>query len=614
MLFNNQKIYHDYVESMIKSAFALRSVELVHIEREYEYKFFDKHIHSLKNLNPAVEEVEKALREQLSEVEFELKETISSHSILWWTILESRLPYLTNYSSNKATIGLSRLTLRIAILKYGLIQPDDIEYQETQVIPKDLSVDDIVSLLKIDKLAFIAYMTTADLRNLWKGGILRFEEGIKEYGWNHPEETKEAILWMDRRSETSGSNFFTTGIFVTLNLADIQKKISIDFPPWNLIALPNYNLKIQWKDLPYIKGFDDIPEIVAPNLLFLPLDFESIDSSIKPFSNFFSKAYGFTTTQIINVLILLAYRLKKVIDTNPSMILQVSKRGYIPIRNRDILIEDILHFWEIMAEESKVFSSTPKELRKNVVERILSKFVVNVSNQNRNLDFDILSRHPSPWLIEIENKTILMDLRNVAHALDDFFYNAIVNCDESTANEIRNLFPHLCWTEISQNSSRVKKMWNTNRVISVNGVKRECDLSFIVDDVLFICECKARRTNFKKFVGEKGAMVNQWKDSIDDLNSVISLAEFILNNKNEQSINIPKKVNFIVPLIIYPDVTWIPQKKPPYLIGKRIPRFITPQELRKEIRTDLKFFKRDELTLKLSEEKKEITKSKGEYV
>jgi hypothetical protein len=92
-------------------------------------------------------------------------------------------------------------------------------------------------------------------------------------------------------------------------------------------------------------------------------------------------------------------------------------------------------------------------------------------------------------------------------------------------------------------------------------------------------------------------MVNVWKDSLDDFDTVVSLTQFIAENRNEPSLSIPASVHFIAPLVVYPNVPWVAHKREPYCMQGSIPRFITPQELRKLTRHQLLSIINDPLTI-----------------
>src|SRR5262249_50793376 len=145
-----------------------------------------------------------------------------------------------------------------------------------------------------------------------------------------------------------------------------------------------------------------------------------------------------------------------------------------------LLIEDLEIFWERMASESVKFAATAKEIRKQIIKTILSLFTIRISDKHRKEKIDILTRSPAPWIVELEDSSLILDFRNFHHALDNFINESFVNSGEQIGNIVRDAFPELCWTQIKLGNKSASKLWRVNRNLSVNGSKRECDLAFLI--------------------------------------------------------------------------------------------------------------------------------------
>lgn len=590
----------DFVRLKIGEAWGRRASELTEIMKGYEIPLLNQYIHELKKNGKHTDqdEVQVALEKLFLAINYELEELISKHSIQWWYLVETRLPYFTTYTASKATLSLYRLTLRLAILKYGLASPLDTHIVESQIVPVDVSDQDVIDLYKVERLSYTAYMLTADLRNLWKGGTLRFIAGVVDYGWDHAQATAAAIDWMDLRGEEGASSlFYSSGIFMASNLEDILNKKSLDHPPFPTFVIPNFDHEIKWARLPAATIFP-IANDFAPNCILLPLDFEAVETSILFLSPFFEQKYGFTSRQLVQVLVLFAYRAHMMFKPHPERVLQVSNRGYITALSWEDIVKDIVAFWSDLSAHSVRFREVADENREETARSVLERFLFKAFDETNRKTIELVSRGPVPWLIELVDGKVIVDYRNYIHALNDFIHESLLSASEMVGNKVRNAFPELCWNQVKAEFSDAELVWPVNRELKgAEGKKRECDLAFQIEDLLVVCECKARRSNAKKLIGERGAMLNVWKDSLDDLKTVVSLTQFIAENRNAPSLSVPTSVRFIAPLVVYPNVPWISEKREPYCISGSIPRFITPQELRKLTRHQLLSLTNDPLTI-----------------
>ena len=590
----------DLIRVKIQEAWERSGPEISEIMKGYEIPLLNRYIHELQKngRHTDTDEVQAALEKLFVTINSELEEIISKHSILWWYLVETRLPYFTSYTPNADTLSLYRLTLRLAILKYGMTSNLDTDIVETQIVPADVSDQDVIDLYKVERLSYAAYMVTADLRNLWKGGMLRFIAGVVDYGWNHNPETAAAIDWMDIRGEEGANSLlYSSGIYMASNLQDIFKKGSNDHPPFPAFVIPNVDHQMKWAQLPAAKIFP-IANDFASNCILLPLDFEALEASILFLSPFFEQKYGFSSRQLVQVLVLFAYRTHRMFEHQPQNVLQVSNRGYITVLNWENIVKDIVAFWSGFSVHSTKFREVAETDRENITRSVLERFSFKIIDKINKEAIDLISRSPVPWLIELGDEKVIVDYRNYVHALNYFIYESLLGASEQIGNNVRNAFPELCWNQVKDVFPDAKLLWPVNRELKgAAGKNRECDLAFQIEDLLVVCECKARRSNTKKLIGKREAMVNVWKDSLGDFDTVVSLTQFIAENRNEPSLSIPTSVHFIAPLVVYPNVPWVAHKREPYCIQGSIPRFITPQELRKLTRDQLLSIINDPLTI-----------------
>ena len=529
-----------------------------------------------------IQEIIKNLQSNLLN---ELKRIISKHSLYFWNQIEARLPTYKRYSENEDTVQMTREVLRAAILKFGSCEMDDmVEVDGKEVIPK-LNGEGIEDLYKAECIAYSLYMTTADLRNLWKGGRLNIQLSESNFLFDHDSLSKEAIDWMDSRNRASaGSLIPSSGIYVT---NDLNTSMATELDTFNLslncFARPNINHKLKWKDYPNSKKMSFIPLKLATNYLLLPIVLSSFRESIKPLETYLINEYKFSSNDLVNFIIAFSRRTKIILKRCPPLAFRLLQTGYMTMKNKEVFIEDVAVFWSRFQGKNKLFEPNCGNTREAVT-NIVNTFTLDLSDRTQREQVDICLRRHLPWFYIYPNGIFMHDYRNMWNKLDSFFYDCICKTSEQSGNKARNLFPETVKNQLNIHASNVTFPWETNKKIKVSGksgqrFERECDLAFIVSDILFLCECKSRRSSKNKLAGEHWVMSDQWNDSKNDLNQVESLTEFIITSSKSLTVNIPDTVQYICPLVIYPSITWVKKKHSPYIIGDNLPRFCTPQEL-----------------------------------
>ena len=185
-------IIDDYIAKKIREVWIDKGEVLKDIVESYDYKILQPHTEKMKQITLETGDsdlIEKELYSLQESLENALKRIIEKYSIIHWLQLESRFPYHSDVHKTrlKSTVPLYRATFRVAILKYARVDVDNIERDKNtgEIYLKDLSEEMIIDLYKCDRLSFSYYMSTADLRNLWKGGTPTFDSERPIFAWEY---------------------------------------------------------------------------------------------------------------------------------------------------------------------------------------------------------------------------------------------------------------------------------------------------------------------------------------------------------------------------------------------------------------------------------------------
>jgi hypothetical protein len=112
-----------------------------------------------------------------------------------------------------------------------------------------------------------------------------------------------------------------------------------------------------------------------------------------------------------------------------------------------------------------------------------------------------------------------------------------------------------------------------------NGEKREIDAPLIIDNYLFIIECKSLSVSEGSIIGTRGAVEFRKNKIKGYLTEVEAKADFIMNNEGRLNKTIPSSVKYIVPVVItsFPEYIW--EKTENLFITDDISRVLTINEL-----------------------------------
>jgi len=568
----------DTISLFFRTTCAHRKDEIYQIIHPLEDTILDASLAKMKALTS--DEIAKQFAsiwlEYLSDIDFSIKSILEKKSALVWYMVESRLKPATAHTKNRVTVYLSRKSLRLFILKYG--QPDlsGVSFHSDEVKIDELTEDLVLDIYKAERLAHCYYLATSELRMFWKGGPITLPDGI-ELNTDKDLATAEAIEWMDDRSENSHSFLSSSGGFATIEINYIQFAENSEskefFIPYRLAAFPN----VDHRSPPIFWPGDAKISFVAGscNYHFAAFDFGSLHRSIEPFNDFLVQTHGFSGTSFVQFLQLFAKRFNSALETGDSkMWLQIHQKGYV-ISKKSVLLDDIFWEWKNWSKQSKFYFFEKESVLREKIDKIFSTLSCSIKECK---NIDPFSRSNIPSFLILEDDYILIDFRNMMFSIDEFILKVRILSNQKqpkAAQKFADNFPIVATTFLRKQVIGLETIWPPNHHLKKN--EFECDLNFVHSNVLFMCECKSRLTNIDKLIGKDFKMEDVWKDSLKDLDQVLRLCSYLKDTLSRH--RVPENIVYVVPLVIYPNVTWIKTKDNSNCIGGVFPRFTTPDEL-----------------------------------
>jgi hypothetical protein len=129
----------------------------------------------------------------------------------------------------------------------------------------------------------------------------------------------------------------------------------------------------------------------------------------------------------------------------------------------------------------------------------------------------------------------------------------------------------------SKDSPLLRKKCN-----ALDGSSKQIDTAFSISNTILIVECKAKGKSFGFFRGEANAINFRNEFIIDSLKSVDNKAKWLALNPLGKNYDI-RTFKHIIPVVVTPFVEYIPSLNDWFWLGDRIPRVLTPRELKRRI-------------------------------
>jgi len=215
-------------------------------------------------------------------------------------------------------------------------------------------------------------------------------------------------------------------------------------------------------------------------------------------------------------------------------------------------------------------------------------------------DIDLKKLVPRKLFIKIDNFKYIFDYSGIITLLTSIML-PLSRLDGDVANKRSEHF------EIKTNEY-VKKIFGQNsfwigrkEIYNSKNEAIEIDSSFVIDDILFILECKSINVSLGFFKGDQRALDYRKNKNISALQQVNKKIEFLYKFNTGSNYSIPSNVKYIVSLIVSPYPEYIWEFNEELFLTSKIPRIIVLDELN-DIKNIKNFneIKNNKFTIKIS--------------
>ena len=527
-----------------------------------------------------------------NELEKELALRLAPHSIAYWLHAYRRLsPGSIGCQTNSYDIYWTRAILEAAIQKYGqfercsgvgisnevkpieilngLIRDEEIPKnlrdsiiqhlkENPQLVLLKFGLEELRELYKLEALAHEIWLTVAKMRIVGKGAPLIIDPNSEEIIIDgRSEELDKLVSIFDERQHTFDAS--ATGTVFQRRFDDVSEKGTFVVPSYNICHIPHEEFKELFRELYNM----DLEGDTFFNFIWSTFELKDYYEAHIPFSEGFPQKYGVSLKELIVVL---------------GVLLQIALQRL----SKDI--KDAYRYWQraYMLKDSK--DLLVEEIRKNltfVIERLgikINENGINIQNvlnlielsEEKRKDIDLVTHGPHYMLLPMGQDKICIDYAWIIRMLYNLFYEVKIDDQRFKGTILENL--------VQSKDSTLPR----GRCKAFDGSTKQIDAAFPIGNTLLIVECKAKGKSFGFFRGDEKAINFRNEFIRDSLTSVDSKAKWLASNPCGKNYDI-RKFKHIVPVVVTPFPEYIPSLDTWFWLEDRIPRVLTPRELKQKI-------------------------------
>lgn len=207
---------------------------------------------------------------------------------------------------------------------------------------------------------------------------------------------------------------------------------------------------------------------------------------------------------------------------------------------------------------------------KSVFEKIFE--FLSISNEDRK-QISLKAINHYKIFTKINQSIGIIDYTNWGRILEDIM---IPICKEN--DKKGDVFEDIVIEKVKEEFGD-KSLWIVKRELKANGQKREIDVSFVIDDLLFILECKSINYSIASYIGDKKAVDFRQMKSEKAIKQADKTFKFIIDNQKDLNIKLPDNIKGIVSLIVTSVPEYIWELNDSLMINENLPRILSIEEL-----------------------------------
>jgi len=538
---------------------------------KYFYKKIDSTTDDITILKQLIEKCENKIERILHNEDF--------YELFYWS---RRIRPYNVFNIDNITYNGYREVYNLAIKKYTILDSSSIFFNTEYAMPNYLTVaiegnkmhaDKITDAIMsksaralnkcylLEKLCYYLSSLNQDYRKLSKGGWLEIdtEEGITV---KVNEEIQKMIDLYDER--LSHSNLFSyAGANINYNFNNQNKAMMLSF------FLDNYS-NINLGEF----MVDDRINIPNQTTNFIPfaVSLNEFYGFASNYSNEFKNYYGFTIDTYLAFVYSINMSNMVMLLRNPNRLQTLCMRAYTIYKIENLL--DDLDF--LMPDILKITNLNVKEIDLEEIPAILDFIELSADKQS---DISLTTSQGGKAMIHMKESLGLLDYRSFL----DFVSNILdpITKEEDTTGDLFEQQVVKTITEVFGHDCIVAE----DKMLKINANnKREIDIAFVYDDVLFILECKSVNVSLGFFRGDSQSVEFRNRKNKKAIEQSNKTSKFINDNfealREKYAEVFPTNIKSIASLIvsIQPEYIWSDSDE--LFISPNLPRILTPSELK----------------------------------
>jgi len=525
---------------------------------------------------PIIGQYLKVLEERLSA-------TIRQHSLGYWIHAYRRLfPGPIGEDDSKATIHLVRSTFEAAVHKYatlnpcsGLgfshqIEPDAIfkgllmeprfaglrtELRKSpQLVLTDFDVSSLRELYELERIAYQVWRCGAALRITGKGaGIAVDPQNTGGFFDTRSDDLNRLVESYDSRARVFGAS--ATGTAFDPGYSKSQSKGVVFLAGYNLGAVTGRDLN-NWFKILHLEVSEDF----KPNFLWGPFNLAQYCRVHQPYSEAFQEKHGIPLSWAFAVLGALLMRIVAQWSAVPGAIIRYWQRAYEGPHTRQYVIDEIRNYLPMAIPWLEI----PLASGDVDIPAVIRFFELTDSKRNQ---IDLRTRGPMSLFLPFGADRLFIDYAWIGDILFNLFFDVVPD-DQNFKGDALEVLVRCGRSVLPAGPCK-----------SVNGDERQVDASFELGNVLVIAECRAFARSFGIETGQPQAIKYRTDKIETALRDADEKAKWLSSNPRGTNYDITR-FRKIVPLAVTPFVEFIPSTSPYYWLTGKLPRVLTPGELR----------------------------------
>lgn len=511
-----------------------------------------------------------ALAQQLEAIEQGMQATLSARPAELWFIVSRRLPPAPIGGCSPWTVELYRRILTLAILKHGDHQAD-VEF-DTIELPIGVSqvpvgIDDVVlrEIASLEVLAWEYAMTASAYRRVGKGASLVCVNSKATFDTPAASEFDRLIASFDKRRNPHRRRADTA------DHGSEDTKVPLEQAVYTIAGVA---LNVHAESAAQLQENIGVPLPDKPT--YLPATFSLADGldAIKPFAAAFQIAYGVSPEVAVGTVWSLGSRLMETENgALPLWIRQALTTGYQLVRPTEIdrVLGRLSAMYKAWREHAGGLMLSEADAKDE-----LAKGVEALTYSDG--DYPAISlwdRLPFKCLVPFGDR-LYVDYAAVTDVLAGFHRS--VGAVQGKAGNVKG--KRFEDDVLRRGNAAGLQPWLARcKLVADDETTREIDCSFVVNETLWVLECKAHHQDIRIDRGDHAKLRSQREKLTKDLKQGRTLVEFLREHPKGTNYSVPDNVTEIECCVLTTGVEWIWSEDPGLWLTDDIPRICTLDEL-----------------------------------